>query len=47
MICWKVSHNYKLIDHIESKDIGIYRSLENAEQAVATLKNQKWFYGHG
>ena len=24
MICWKVSHKYKLIDHIERKDIGVY-----------------------
>ena len=27
MICWKVSHKYKLIDHIERKNIGIYGSL--------------------
>lgn len=36
MICWKVSHKYKLIDHIERKDIGIYSTLEKA-------KNKKWF----
>lgn len=36
MICWKVSHKHKLIDHIERKDIGIYSSLENAEKAVAS-----------
>ena len=27
MICWKVSHKNKLIDHIERKDIGIYSSV--------------------
>ena len=43
MICWKVSHKYKLIDHIERKDIGIYSSLENAEIAVATLKAKNGF----
>ena len=43
MIYWKVSHEYKLIDHIERKDIGIYSSLENAEKAVATLKTKNGF----
>ena len=43
MICWKVSHKYKLIDHIERKDIGIYSSLENAEKAVALLKSKNGF----
>ena len=43
MICWKVSHKYKLIDHIERKDIGIYSSLENAEKAVALLKTKSGF----
>lgn len=43
MICWKVSHKYRLIDHIERKDIGIYSSLENAEKAVATLKTKNGF----
>ena len=43
MICWKVSHKYKLIDHIERKDIGIYSSLENAEKAVASLKAKSGF----
>ena len=43
MICWKVYHKYKLIDHIERKDIGIYSSLENAEKAVATLKDKNGF----
>lgn len=41
MMCWKVSHKYKLIDHIERKDIGIYSSLENAEKVVALLKTKK------
>ena len=43
MICWKVSHQYKLTDHIERKDIGIYSSLEKAEQAVALLKTKSGF----
>ena len=43
MICWKVSHKYKLIDHIERKDIGIYSSLENAEKAIASLKTKCGF----
>ena len=43
MICWKVSHKYKLIDHIERKDIGIYSSLENEEKAVALLKTKTGF----
>lgn len=43
MICWKVSHKYKLIDHIERKDIGIYSTLEKAEKAVALLKTKSGF----
>ena len=43
MICWKVSHKYKLADHFERKDIGIYSSLENAEKAVAFLKTKSGF----
>ena len=43
MICWKVSHKYKLVDHFECKDIGIYSSLENAEKAVALLKTKSGF----
>lgn len=43
MTCWKVIHKYKLIDHIERKDIGIYSSLENVETAVAMLKTQNGF----
>ena len=43
MICWKVSHKYKLIDHIERKDIGIYSTLEKAENAVALLKTKSGF----
>ena len=40
MICWKVSHKYKLIDHIERKDIVIYSTLE---KAVALLKTKSGF----
>ena len=43
MICWKVSHKYRLVDHFERKDIGIYSSLENAEKAIATLKDKNGF----
>ena len=43
MICWKVSHKYKLTDHMERKNIGIYSSLENAEKAAALLKNKSGF----
>ena len=43
MICWKVSHKYKLIDHIECKNIGIYSSKENAEKAIAELKTKNGF----
>lgn len=43
MICWKVSHKYKLIDHIERKDIGIFSTVENAEQAMALLKTKSGF----
>ena len=43
MICWKVSHKYKLADHFERKDVGIYSSLENAEKAVASLKIKNGF----
>ena len=43
MICWKVSHKHKLIDHIERKDIGIYSSKENAEKAIELLKTKNGF----
>ena len=40
MICWKVSHKHKLIDHIEHKHIGIYSSIENAKKAIELLKTK-------
>lgn len=43
MICYKVSHKYKLIDHYECKDIGIYSSMENAEKAIELLKTKSGF----
>ena len=43
MICWKVSHKYKLVDQIERKNIGIYSSLENAEKAIVLLKTKSGF----
>lgn len=43
MICWKVSHRYKLNDHVESKDIGIYSSVERAQSAIELLKTKNGF----
>ena len=43
MICWKVSHKYKLIDHIERKDIGLYSSIDNAKKAIELLKTKNGF----
>jgi hypothetical protein len=43
MIYYKVVHRYKLVDHFECKDIGIYRSLTNAEKAIAILKDKTGF----
>lgn len=43
MICWKVSHKHKLIDHIECKEIGIYSSKEKAEKAIEQLKRKNGF----
>lgn len=43
MICWVVSHKYKLSGHIEFKDIGIFSSRENAEKAIGLLKTKTGF----
>ena len=43
MVCYKVIHKYKRIDHFECKDIGIYRSLTNAKQAIELLKDKNGF----
>ena len=43
MIYWRVSHQYKLIDHTEYKDIGIYSSMEKAEKAIELLKAKSGF----
>ncbi len=43
MIYYKVFHSYKLIDHFERKDIGIYSSISNAEKAVELLKVKNGF----
>ncbi len=43
MICYKVSHKYKLIDHFENKDIGIYSSLDNANEAIEFLRTKNGF----
>ena len=43
MFYYKVEHKYKLINHIEKKNIGIYSSLENANKAVEELENKDGF----
>ena len=43
MIFYKVTHKYKLDNHFERKDIGIYSSEENARNAVEGLKQKNWF----
>ena len=43
MIYYKVVHRYKLIDHFECKDIGIYSSLANAEKAMTLLRDKSGF----
>jgi len=43
MICYKVTHKYKLHDHIELKDIGIYSSKANAEDAIKSLIDKDGF----
>ncbi len=43
MIYYKVVHKYKLIDHFERKDIGIYSSISNAEKAIELLKDKDGF----
>jgi hypothetical protein len=40
---YKVTHNYKLNGHYERKHIGVYSSVEKAEEAIDTLKNKKGF----
>ena len=46
MICYKVTHKYKLQDHFECKDIGIYSSISNAENAIEILKIKEGFKEH-
>ena len=43
MICYKVTHKYKLHDHYKQKDIGVYSSLSNAEKAIDSLKEKDGF----
>ena len=43
MICYKITHKYKLQDHYERKDIGIYSSLLNAKNAIEHLKEKDGF----
>lgn len=46
MIYYEVSHKYKLQNHIERKDIGIYSSIENAHKTVDNLKTKIGFCDH-
>ena len=43
MFYWELCHNYKLFDHTERKDIGIYSSKEKAEEAMETLSQKNGF----
>ena len=43
MILYKLSHKYKLIDHYEIKNIGIYSSRSKAESAMEELKDKNGF----
>ena len=43
MIYYKLTHKYRLIDHIEFKTIGIYSSSENAKKAIEFLKEKGGF----
>ena len=43
MILFKVTHKYKLVDHFERKDIGIYSSAEKAQSAIEALKPKAGF----
>ena len=43
MIFYKVTHKYKLQGRFECKDIGIYSSISNAENAIEILKIKEGF----
>ena len=43
MIFYKVTHRYKLQGRFESKEIGIYSSQVNAENAIEFLKDKDGF----
>ncbi len=43
MFYFKVMHKYKLIDHYEKKEIGIYTSLEKAKDAIEGLSDKPGF----
>lgn len=43
MMLYKVIHKYKLGNHFERKNIGIYSSKENAINAVEELKQKTGF----
>jgi len=43
MICYKVTHKYKLQDRKEIKEIGVYSSISNAKNAIEILKVKEGF----
>ena len=43
MIFYKITHKYKLDNHFERKDIGIYSTKEKAQNAVEELKQKAGF----
>jgi len=43
MICYKVIHKYKLQNRFECKDIGVYSSISNAQNAIESLKDKDGF----
>ena len=43
MIYYKVTHKYKLIDHVEKKNIGVYSSLEKANNDIKELELRDGF----
>ncbi len=46
MFFYKVAHKYKLDNHFECKEIGIFSSVKNAESAIDVLKQQPGFINH-
>ena len=43
MFYYQVIHKYKLIDHFETKEIGIYSTIEKANKTIDNLKVKEGF----